>query len=200
MHSPGLRGYGVIGGTGFDYDFDLVYQFGRSGASTMRAYGGNVEMGYTFDQSWKPLLSLFYGYASGDRNPKDNQDNRFEKFFGFGRPWSANDYIYFENISTPKLRLEVTPNKKLRMDLGYSWYWLASNTDRFSAANNARDKTGRSGGFVGHEVDMRARYQLNTRVEAIVGFAHFTPGNFIDSTVRPQGTDFAYLEISINAF
>ena len=200
VHSPGLRGYGVISGTGFDYDFDLVYQFGRSGASAMRAYGGNVEMGYTFDQSWKPRLSLFYGYASGDRNPKDKQDNRFEKFFGFGRPWSANDYINFENISTPKLRLEVTPNKKLRMDIGYSWYWLASNTDRFSAANNARDKTGRSGGFVGHEVDMRARYQLNTKVEAIVGFAHFTPGNFIANTVRPQGTDFAYLEISINAF
>jgi len=200
VHSPGLRGYGVIGSTGFDYDFDLIYQFGRNGASDVQAYGGNIEVGYSFDHEWKPRFSLFYGYASGDQNPNDNQDNRFERFFGFGRPWSANDYIVYENISAPKLRLELTPTKKLRMDLGYSWYWLASDQDRLSSANNARDRTGRSGGFIGHEFDIRARYQINSKVEAIIGYAHFTPGNFTANTVRNQDTDFAYLEISINAF
>lgn len=200
VHSPGLRGYGVIGSTGFDYDFDLIYQFGRNGARDVQAYGGNIEVGYSFDHEWKPRFSLFYGYASGDQNPNDNQDNRFERFFGFGRPWSANDYIVYENISTPKLRLELTPTKKLRMDLGYSWYWLASDQDRFSAANNARDRTGKSGGFIGHDFDIRARYQVNSKVEAIIGYAHFIPGNFTANTVRNEDTDFAYLEISINAF
>ena len=85
VHSPGLRGYGVIPGTAFDFDFDLIYQIGRSGSKDMQAYGGNFEIGYSFDQPWKPRLSGFYGYASGDRNPKDAADNRFERFFGFGR-------------------------------------------------------------------------------------------------------------------
>lgn len=200
VHSPGLRGYGVIPGTAFDFDFDLVYQTGRSGSKDMQAYGGTFEMGYTFDQPWKPRLSGFYGYATGDQNPKDSQDNRFERFFGFSRPWSANDYINFENVSTPKLRLELTPSKKWRLDLGYGWYWLASDQDRFSPANNAQDKSGKSGHFVGHEFDMRARWQVNSKVEAILGYAHFTPGDFIRNTIRPNRTDFAYLEISLNAF
>jgi hypothetical protein len=200
VHSPGLRGYGVIPGTAFDFDFDLVYQTGRTGDKKMQAYGGNIEIGYSFDQPWKPRLSGFYGYASGDQNPKDDQDNRFERFFGFGRPWSANDYIIFENISTPKLRLELTPSKNLRMDLGYSWYWLASDQDRFSPANSAQDKAGKSGNFIGHEFDIRARWQVSSKVEAILGYAHFTPGDFIRNTVRPNDTDFAYLEISVNAF
>ncbi len=200
VHSPGLRGYGTVGSTGFDYDFDLIYQFGRSGSRDMRAYGGNIEVGYLFEHEWKPRLSAFYGYASGDRDPNDGTDNRFERFFGFSRPWSANDSIVFENISTPKLRLELSPSKKLRMDLGYSWYWLASDADRFYPANNAQDITGKSGGFVGHEFDIRARYQLNSKIEAVLGYAHFMPGSFIKNTLRSGDTDFAYLEISVNAF
>jgi len=199
VHSPGLRGYGIIPGTAFDFDFDLIYQTGRSGSNKMQAYGGNIELGYSFAQPWKPRLSGFYGYASGDQNPKDGTDNRFERFFGFGRPWSANDYIVFENISAPKLRLELTPSKKLRLELGYSWYWLASDQDRITAAD-ARDKKGTSGNFFGHEFDIRARYQLNSKVEATLGYAHFTPGDFTQNAIRRGDTDFAYLEISINAF
>lgn len=199
VHSPGLRGYGTVGKTGFDYDFSFTCQFGSNGSQDVKAYAGTAELGYRFEQPWSPRLSLFYGYASGDRDPNDNEDNRFERFFGFGRPWSANDYIVYENISTPKLRLELTPNKKLRMDLGYSFYWLASDTDRFYAAG-LRDSQGRSGSMIGHEFDGRVRWQVTPKVEAILGYAHFTPGDFTRNQGRPQDTDFAYLEISVKAF
>ncbi len=200
VHSPGLRGYGKLGSSGFDYDFSLIYQFGQNGARDVRAYAGNVEVGYSVKHPWKPRLSLFYGYASGDRDPNDNQDNRFERFFGFGRPWSANDYIVFENISAPKARVEIQPHKNLRLDFGYSYFWLASSKDRFAGANNARDVTGASGSFVGHEFDIRARWQINPKLEAILGYAHFAPGAFVETQVRPGDTDFAYLEINVNAF
>ena len=85
------------------------------------------------------------------------------------------------------------------MDLGYSWYWLASDTDRLNTAG-ARDRTGRSGSFIGHEFDMRARWQVTPKVEAIHRYAHFTPGGFVESTVRGGDTDFAYLEISVRVF
>jgi len=199
VHSPGLRGYGSFGKSGFDYDFNMVYQFGKNGSQDMEAYGGTVEVGYTFKHDWKPRLSLFYGYASGDEDPTDNEDNRFERFFGFGRPWSANDYIVYENISTPKVRLELTPSKKVRMDLGYSFYWLASDTDRFSAGN-LRDNSGNSGSMIGHEFDGRIRWQVTPKMEAILGYAHFTAGDFTSNRGRPQDTDFAYLEISVKAF
>ncbi len=200
VHSPGLRAYGVFGKSGFDFDASLIHQFGHNGAQTVDAWGGNVEIGYRFDHAWKPRLSAFYGYASGDKNPNDNTDNRFERFYGFGRPWSANDYIVFENVSAPKLRLELTPTEKLRIDLGYSWYHLASDTDRFNGANKARDTSGRSGDSIGHEFDIRARWQITKKFEAILGYAHFTPGDFTRNAVRPGDTDFAYLEFNLALF
>lgn len=201
VHSPGLRAYGIIGSTGLDYDASFTYQFGQNGTRKVRAWGGNVEVGYTFaSHPWKPRVSAFYGYASGDRDPNDNVDNRFERFFGFGRPWSANDYIVYENISTPKLRVELKPSKNLRVDFGYSWYWLASDKDRFANANNARDITGNSGGFIGQEFDIRARYTLEEKTEITLGYAYFKDGSFIQNRVRSGDTDFAYLEINHRFF
>ena len=200
VHSPGLRAYGVFGDSGFDFDASLIHQFGHNGSQDVDAWGGTAEIGYRFDHAWKPRLSAFYGYASGDRDINDNTDNRFERFYGFGRPWSANDYIVFENVSAPKLRLELTPTEKLRIDLGYSWYHLASDTDRFHGANKARDNTGRSGDSIGHEFDIRARWQITKKLEAILGYAHFTPGDFTRNAVRPGDTDFAYLEFNLALF
>jgi hypothetical protein len=200
VHSPGLRAYGSVGRTGFDFDVSVINQFGDNGIRQVSAWGGTAEIGYRLEGPWKPRVSLFYGYASGDKDPNDGDDERFERFYGFGRPWSANDYIVFENISTPKLRVELTPSEKLRVDFGYSWYYLASATDRFAGANNARDPSGLSGSEIGHEFDIRARGQVNKRLEAILGYAHFTAGDFIGQVLRPDDTDFAYLEFNYSFF
>jgi hypothetical protein len=200
VHSPGLRAYGTLGDSGFDFDASLIRQFGSSGEQDVDAWGGTAEIGYRFKHPWKPRLSAFYGYASGDKDPNDNEDNRFERFYGFGRPWSANDYIVFENVKAPKLRLELTPTEKLRVDFGYSWYSLASSTDRFHGADKTRDVTGRSGSQIGHEFDIRARWQLSKKLELILGYAHFTAGDFTQNAVRPGGTDFAYIEFNLALF
>ena len=200
VHSPGLRAYGKVTGSGFDYDVSYTNQFGRNGPRNVRAWAATAEIGYTLTHSWKPRVSLFYGQATGDRDPNDNTDNRFERFFGFSRPWSANDYIVYENIRTPKLRIELTPMKNLRIDFGYSWYWLDSATDRLASENNARDRTGSSGTSVGHEFDIRARWQITKKLETTLGYARFLPGGFVESQIRSGDTDFAYLEVSVNAF
>jgi hypothetical protein len=158
-------------------------------------------------------LSASYGYASGDENPNDNTDNRFERFFGFARPWSADDYIVFENVSAPKIRLEFEPSKKFRGDIGYGWYWLASATDRFNNLNTVpdakglnRDKTGRSGDYLGDSIDFRLRYKIDPRVETTFGYSHFTTGEFVQNIQNKSqgshvdGSDFFYIEITLNAF
>jgi hypothetical protein len=200
VHSPGVRFYGFIGDSGLDFDLSAIHQSGHNGTRDVDAWGGTGEIGYSIDHPWKPRISAFYGFATGDRNPLDSLDNRFERFYGFGRPWSANDYIVYENIETPKLRVELTPAQKLRMDFGYSWYYLSSATDRFAGANNARDFTGTSGDGIGHEFDIRARWQVTKKLEAILGYAYFRPGDFTNNLVRPGDTDFAYLEFDLIAF
>lgn len=199
IHSPGIRGYGEFGGSGFDYDTSLVYQFGRHGAQHHRAAGAVAEIGYRFDHAWKPRLSLNYGYGSGDRNPADGSNGRFERFYGFARPWSNNDYFQWENLHAPKCRVEFQPVKPLRIDAGYNGYWLASDTDRWNNAN-LRDTTGSSGDFIGHEFDIRTRYRIAPQLDANLGYAHFEPGSFVRSRARADASEFFYLELTFSLF
>ncbi len=203
VHSPGLRTYGTVGSTGLDYDFSVIYQTGRNGTKKMEAYAGTFEVGYTLASNpWKPRLSLFYGYASGDRNPNDNQDNRFQRFYGFSRSWSANDYIIFQNVSTPTARIEFKPHQKLRLDAAYTMYWLASSSDVFSIGNiqQVQDKTGRSGKSIGNEFNIRARYTLDAKTDITIGYSYFQSGGFVEKQLHRDHTNFAYFEMSHRFF
>lgn len=45
LHSPGLRAYGAIGKSGFDFDGSIIRQFGQNGTRDIHAWGGNIELG-----------------------------------------------------------------------------------------------------------------------------------------------------------
>ena len=125
--APALRLYGHLADSAVNYDISLMKQHGSDGGQPVDARSLTAEIGYTWrNHAWRPRLSAFYGYASGDENPNDNRSERFERFFGFGRPWSANDYIVYENISTPKARVEFKPRHDLRVDFGEDCIALAA--------------------------------------------------------------------------
>ncbi len=224
IHTAGLRAYGAIGNSGFDYDASYVKQWGKqdrlnnTGSLLAElnhdAYAYNAEIGYHFNHAWKPRLSVFYGVASGDKNSSDGNNQRFERLFGFSRPWSNDDYIQMENISTPKLRLEFEPKLSflniLKVDTGFSWYRLQSATDRWNAGANLRDTTGASGKDLGKEFDVRLRFPVNQQIGMNIGYAKFWAGDFIDKATqlsvnrnepnRQSDSNFVYVEISANAF
>jgi hypothetical protein len=199
VHAPGLRAYGLFGETGFDFDLAGVKQFGENAARSVDAGAATFELGYTLDAPWKPRISAFHGIATGDADLDDLVDNRFERFYGFARPWSANDYLVFENIRSTQLRLEFAPSKDLRFDLGYGWRELESARDRY-LPGAVVDPTGRSGRKLGDEFDFRARWRINERLGAILGYAFFRDGAFVSNAIRPGDTDFAYLELSYSLF
>ncbi len=219
IHMPSLRGYGKIGNL-LDYDLNFSYQFGTNGTQRHDAYGFTTEVGRSFDYAWKPRLSTFYGYATGDRDPNDNVNNRFDRFFGFARPWSADHYVVYENIKSPKIRFDLQPTQKFGIEAGYTWFWLASSTDRLFDTFDGnisvvrdpgfnRDTTGRSGDSVGGAFEGRIRYQLTPRINTVVGYTHFTAGDFVKNRIaahpdhiaqRSGNTDFLYVEVLISAF
>jgi len=229
IHTGGLRAYGIVGKTGFDYDLSYNKQWGAqdrrnttTGAYIAKvdhdAHAYNAEVGYSFKHPWKPRLSAFYGVATGDNLPTKGTDRtaneRFDRLFGFARPWSNNDYIQMENIRTPKLRLEFEPNisflGNVKVDTGLSWYSLDSATDRWNAGNNLRDRTGQSGTDLGTEFDVRVRFPINPQVAVNLGYAYFAAGDFIKSAqqiasnqndpTRSSSSNFFYTEISLYGF
>lgn len=207
IHAPGLRVTGRNTAGSFNYDVSAMYQFGKDGTLDHEAFALTAEVGYTLlEHPWRPRFSAFYGYASGNKNPADDKSNRFERFFGFARPWSPDDYVLFENLSVPKLKVEFQPVPGLRIDTGYSAYFLASDTDRFSNLLGGsvfnRDTSGSSGDFVGQGVDVRVRFNLGPHVGANIGYAHFKLGEFAKKRqVAATGesaadSDFFYVELT----
>ncbi len=197
LHSPGLRFYGTVGKTRFDYDFIGTYQFGTTEGQDNKAYGYAAEIGYSFLGDWKPRLSAVYGYASGDKNPNDNKNQRFDRLFGFNRPWSSSNHIEWENLETLKSRIEFAPAKNLKMEGSYNFYWLASKTDSWDRAN-LRDESGNSGNEIGQDFDFRTHYKINNNIGAILGYAHFIPGKFAKAVGRGGVSDFIYFEVTID--
>lgn len=201
LHNTGLRGYGIVGDTGFDYDGNVVYQFGRSnGQQQTSALAYDLELGYTLDKTpWTPRISAFYGYGSGDRSPTDKRNQNFNPLFGFNQPWSRNDYFSWDNLHAPKLRFEFSPLKDLKVDTGYNAYWLASDSAAWKRAQ-LQDKTGESGSFLGHEWDIRFRYKINPRIESDVSYSYFTPGDMPRALGKNQNSNFFYLQLTFSAF
>ena len=220
IHMPGIRAYGLVGTTGLDFDMNFSYQLGTNGTERQDAYGYTTEVGHKFKHPWKPRLAGFYGYATGDRHPDDGVNNRFDRFFGFARPWSSDHYVIYENIKSPRVRFDFQPAQKLGIEASYAWFWLASSTDRLFDTFDGnisvvkdpgfnRDKTGRSGDYVGSGVELRVRYQIDPRINTVIGYSHFIAGEFIQNrmaahpeeiTQRPGFSDFFYVEVLITAF
>ncbi|SEF41972.1 alginate export family protein [Nitrosomonas ureae] len=213
IYSPAIRVYGVVPNTGIDFDFGTIYQFGQDNGRKKSAWSYLLEVGYSIKHDWKPRLSAFYGFVSGDRNPNDNTDNRFERFFGFARPWSPDDYLIMENVKAPKLVFEFSPHKDVSIDGGYSWFWLASTTDRFNNLMNVstptvfnRDSTGQSGDFIGQSINARINYKLAPLVDVTIGYSRFMNGGFVKNRQLAAfgeadgGSNFFYTEVSIRAF
>jgi len=211
IHGVGLRLYGWAGTSGFNGELTGMYQTGTDNKETLSAHMFTAEVGYTFKSSkLKPRISLFYGQVSGDSDPNDNVSNRFERYYGFARPWNADDYIIPENVMNPKLKFEIEPAKNLRFDMGYSFFWLQSGTDRFNnllaQSSFNRDKKGASGSFLGHGFDARILYNPISFLNLTFGYSHFTTGEFVQTRQEAangnyaMGSDFAYLELSINFF
>lgn len=211
IHSPGLRVYGRILDNHINYDFTYTHQFGEDNYESHNAFAFTGEVGYIFrENKWKPRVSLFYGYVSGDKDPNDQKMNRFERFYGFARPWSADDYIIPENVITPKVRIEFEPFKGVRIDAGYSFYYLARSRDRFNnllaQSTFNRDRTGRSGKFIGHGFDSRLRFKPVKFLDANIGYIHFVSGEFVQNRqeaangISSDGSDFFYVELLFNTF
>jgi len=230
INTGGVRVFGVVPGTQWDYDASYSKQWGEvqryiGSLATGRyinvdhdAYAYTAELGYTFNKhSWKPRFSGSYGVASGDKvsgtTATDTSDNQgFDRLFGFARPWSNNDYIQMNNIRAAKIRAEFDPKvpflDNVKVDTGFSWYRLDSATDRWAAGNNLQDVTGNAGRDLGKEFDLRVRFPLNQYAALNLGYAHFWAGDFVKTTSRlvagqanrSDTSNFFYTELTLYGF
>lgn len=194
----------------FDFEAEGIYQFGTTSngvAATAQKVGvsawfAHVDLGYSFRGPLKARLSVEYDYASGD-GPGGSY-GRFDTLYGMRRADFAPSGIYAAigraNISTPGVRLEVAPGK--RVDAFIAWHpmWLADRRDSFSTTG-VRDATGSSGSFAGHNLDGRIRWWVvPKRLRGEVNASLFAKGRFMhDAPNAPHTGDTHYIACAMTA-
>ena len=196
--TPGFRLYRNPGPGVVDFEIESVMQAGTSRLSALPedttslvhfAFFIHAALGHTFAGKWQPRLVLQYDYASGDKDPNDDRNGRFDTLFGARRfeygPTGIYGAFARSNINSPGVRVEVSPQPEVNGFLGYRSVWLAQARDGWTTTN-IRDFDGASGTFLGHQIEGRARWRiLPGAITLEGGFAHIWLGAFPHTT--PNG-------------
>ena len=200
IHTIGGRIYKKPRINQFDYQIESAVQFGESRSSTASAdrqdldhfaHFYRIEVGYQFNAMWSPRLSTQFDFASGDEDPDDGDNNRFDTLFGARRfdfgPTGIFGPFARSNLITPGIRLQIKPSPHTSMLFAHRAYWLASKKDAWTAAK-VRDPDGDSSSYIGQQMEMRFRWEVvpeNIRFEA--GGAYLFKGKFANNA--PNATN-----------
>ncbi|WP_202900520.1 alginate export family protein [Parvularcula oceani] len=208
---PGGRLYRAPAAGRWDADVEGAARFGSRRTSSDAENTRDLDVfatmlfaavGYSWDVLWQPRLAAEWYWASGDDDPADDEFGQYERLFGGRRTDLGNTSLHGPltpaNLNAPGARLEVKPTTATDARIAYSAAFLASETDEWVIAD-LRDPAGRSGSFIGHALDGRARWRPHEGVEIEMGASALFFGEFADRVPgAPEGqrTLFGYAQVS----
>ncbi|OGT70296.1 MAG: hypothetical protein A3H44_01285 [Gammaproteobacteria bacterium RIFCSPLOWO2_02_FULL_57_10] len=194
----------------FDFELEAVAQRGTSHATAAvtdvreldhRAGFFHAEVGYTFDSAWRPRLQLQLDHASGDEDPTDGDNGRFDTLYGDRRfdfgPTSTYGPFSRSNLVSLGYRITATPMTGVRLMMAHREFRLAESRDQW-VGTGLRDSSGSSGRGLGQQLETRVQWDAvpgNLTVEsgialyAASGFARRLPG-----ADTPAVTRYFYLQ------
>ena len=176
---------------------DAPAQPGGTEQQSHKAHFVHLEAGYSFSAPWQPRLSFIYDYATGDKNPLDNEQNSFDSLYGVPRPGygPTGTYRAFvrNNINTPGLLLNLQPADNVDAYIKLQDYSLASEqqgwkTTRYQHPGNLGESR------VGTQLETRLRWHLfggNLTLET--GYTWLSAGPYMDQ-INKGDTHYVYLQ------
>ena len=214
LFTLGLRLFKPEAKATFDYDVESAYQFGRSAPQpggpplTTFAYFQHAEVGYTFSLPWTPSIRFHYDYASGDSDPSDNKNGRFNPLFGtqnfsftYTGVWSL---FKRANINSPGYLVSVEPLKNLQAIFKQRFWWLAQSRDEF-IGSGLQDTTGQAGKYVGSELDLRLAWTASPNLLLEGGWLYLIKGSYYSNLLKQgvagapndKNTDYVFLSMRL---
>gem|GEM_PF-4625816 len=117
--------FGDLGGTGFDFEQETMYQYGKYETKydkgNIHAYSSTTEVGYRFMKApYYPRVLATFDYASGDKDQNDAKIGTFDPlyplayvFFGFHAAFER------KNLMLPGAHLEAVVHKNTYFRANY---------------------------------------------------------------------------------
>jgi hypothetical protein len=197
-HTVGLRLWGER--SGWDWNWELIYQFGRFDRGDIRAWSVASVTGYTArDAPWSPRLGLSANIASGDRDPADRDLQTFNPLFPRGNYFSELALLGPRNFFNLHPALTVQPTERLSLTADVDFFWRLEHADRIYSPSGRLLRSGRGSKarYVSTEFSLNATWQIDPNLSLTGIYAHSFPGVFVKQTGPAKDIDF--LEITLTA-
>lgn len=206
LHTFGFRVRSAPTLEGWDVNLESIFQSGERRASSNpldttdldhRAFFQRAELAYSFDVPSKLRAIFEFNYASGDRDPLDQDSGRFDSLFGvtafeFG-PVALYAPFNRSNMISPGIRLTATPWRGVSLMADYRHFWLEERKDSWGRTGQ-RDPSGDTDSYLGQHLEFRVRWTAapgNLRVDS--GFVILNAENLVDTE-----TEFFYIGTKID--
>jgi hypothetical protein len=189
--TAGSRFYRAAEPGHLSYEVEAVLQRGSSGgiAGSLertdlehRAHFLHFEIGYELALPGSPNVAFQYDLASGDEDPNDVRNERFDTLFGdrsfeFG-PTGLYGAIARANLRSPGVRVTFNPHPRVRSVVSYRRVSLDEPRDEW-AGSDYRDTTGASGRSVGRHLEASITWNvIDDRLQVDAGIARLGAGSF----------------------
>ena len=190
-HSIGTRLWGNA--AGFDWNVELVYQFGTFDDGEIRAWTMASEAGYTFEGvPWTPRLGMNADVASGDHHRSNPDLGTFNALFPRPTYSSETDLIGPANLIDLHPTLTLHPRPDLNLGLDWVFLWRQSTSDGLygPAINPARPGDQSDARYIGNQVNSFVTWTISRHFATTVYYSHFFPGDFLKESPPGKPVDF----------
>jgi len=179
-----------------DYGIEWAWQFGSRAHEEIAAWAWHNEMGYTFVKApSSPRIGMEYNHGSGDDNASDGQVGNFDNLFPTNHVHYGHiDLASQRNLDHLEANVSAKPFKPLTLTAKYGWFFLDTNKSAWFNAGQGVVRAARSSASqtLGQEVDLVGRWQISKHIDALVGYAHFNAGAFVQDTGTSDDANFFY--------
>jgi len=183
------------------FEWESCYQFGTSKLSSAdgapeldhSAHFHHLTLGYRFDSWATPRAELLFDYGSGDEDPNDGRNGRYDTLYGVPAfEWGVtNIFAPFDRVNavSPGARVQLQPTGRTKVELMFRSVWLASDRDAWTRAG-LQDPTGQSGSHIGDLTQLRVRHDLIPKgLQLDLGAAYLDGGEFMEKVPDNPGTN-----------
>lgn len=193
-------------GDGLVAEAELPFQFGDTGTTaaqrTIRAYAFHADVKKTWeDAAWKPLLSVAYDMASGDRNRNNSVSNTFVPLYQSTHdPYGLLDLVRWQNMHNLETSVTFSPTNKFKFTPQVDLLWLDSRQDAWYGSSGGvvrANVAGAPASYVGTELSLRGYYSLNDNIKLEAGYAHFAPGEYTRKSGPHDSVNWFYTQVAI---
>lgn len=194
-HSLGARVHSQA--SDWHWDGEGVFQFGRFGASRIRAWTGSIEIGRQFPNAdLAPDAMMRVSVIGGDRSAGDRRLGTFNALFPRGKYFGELSPVGPYNLVSVNPRVTLTMSETVTVALAANSFWRYAVADGVYdvPGNLIRAASGSRARSIGRQFEASFSWQVSPELEVSGSGSAFTAGTFLRQTGPHRTIGMAALE------